>query len=84
MAALAKVLQEALTLSVDDQAKLAAKLLANVEVCLDGPLEDQGVVDAAWTAELDRRADRARRGESRGIPAAEVHERVLASLRACR
>jgi Putative addiction module component len=84
MAALAKVMQEALALPVDEQVKLASELLANIEVSIEGEPESGADVEVAWAAELDRRADLALRGESKGRDAAEVHERVLASLRARR
>jgi putative addiction module component (TIGR02574 family) len=54
------VLDEALRLPVAERAKLAAELLASV----DGePDED---TDAAWAAEVERRAERALKGESTG------------------
>ncbi len=81
---LAKVMQEALALPVDDQAKLASRLLSNIEASIEGEPEPEADVEAAWAEELDRRADRVLRGESKGLDAAEVHERVLASLRARR
>lgn len=84
MAAFVKVMQEALALPVDEQAKLASELLANIEVGIEGEPESAADVEVAWAAELDRRADRALQGESKGRDAAEVHERVLASLRARR
>lgn len=52
-----KVLDEALQLELSERAELAAELLAS----LDGePDED---VEAAWAAEIERRAARARSGE---------------------
>ena len=61
-----KVLNQALQLELSERAELAAELLAS----LDGePDED---VEAAWAAEIERRAARARSGEDSGIPWAEA------------
>ena len=57
-----KMLDEALQLELSERAELAAELLAS----LDGePDED---VEAAWAAEIKRRAERARSGEDAGRP----------------
>jgi putative addiction module component (TIGR02574 family) len=48
-----KVFQEALTLPPNDRAELAAQLLATLEGSEDG-------VEAAWAAEIKRRAAEAR------------------------
>jgi putative addiction module component (TIGR02574 family) len=61
-----KILEEAMALSPDEHATLARELLAS----LDGE-HDPGV-DAAWVAEITRRAERFRSGESKGIPWDEV------------
>lgn len=53
-----ELLQEALRLSTQERAELAAELLSSV----DGE-PDEGV-EAAWAAEIERRAGRAERGES--------------------
>ena len=59
------VLQEALTLQVDERASLAAELLAS----LDGAeAEDPVAVEEAWAKEIERRARRVMSGESEGIP----------------
>jgi hypothetical protein len=69
-----KVLDEALQLDLADRAEVAAELLAS----LDGePDED---VDAAWAAEIERRATRARSGEDRGRPWAEARDAAKAAL----
>ncbi len=63
-----KVLDEALQLELSERAELAAELLAS----LDGePDED---VDAAWAAEIKRRAARARSGEDAGRPWAQARD----------
>lgn len=53
-----KLLDEALLLSVRDRAALAAELLAS----LDGA--DDEDVEAAWAAEIQRRAERVLAGEA--------------------
>ncbi|HKI85854.1 MAG TPA: addiction module protein [Thermoanaerobaculia bacterium] len=69
-----KVLDEALQLDLADRAEVAAELLAS----LDGePDED---VEAAWAAEIERRATRARSGEDRGRPWAEALDAAKAAL----
>jgi putative addiction module component (TIGR02574 family) len=54
------LLSTALQLSVDERAELAAELLAS----LDG--EPDADVEAAWAAEIERRARRVMREGSRG------------------
>lgn len=49
-----KVFQEALTLEANDRAELAARLLASLD-------EAEADVEAAWAAEIERRAAEARR-----------------------
>jgi len=56
-----KVLDEALQLELSERAELAAELLAS----LDG--EPEADVEAAWAAEIERRAARARSGEDTGV-----------------
>jgi len=69
-----KVLHEALRLELSDRAELAAELLAS----LDGePDED---VEAAWAAEIERRAARARSGEDVGRPWAEARDAAKDAL----
>ena len=59
-------------LSVEERAELASELLATV----DGPADEN--VEAAWAAEIERRAERAERGEE----SAEDWEVVKARLEA--
>jgi hypothetical protein len=54
------VLDEALRLPLAERAKLAAELLASVDGAAD---DDAGEV---WAAEIERRAERAIVGESKG------------------
>ena len=57
-----RVLQDALELPTKERAELAADLIAS----LDGPADPD--VEAAWAAEIERRASRVLAGKSRGIP----------------
>lgn len=69
-----KVLDEALQLELSERAELAAELLAS----LDGqPDED---VEAAWAAEIERRAARARSGEDAGRPWADARDAAKDAL----
>jgi len=69
-----EVLHDALRLGLAERAELAAELLAS----LDGePDED---VEAAWAAEAERRAARARSGQDVGKPWAEVRDEIRNAL----
>ena len=65
-----ELLHDALELSADDRAELAAELLAS----LDGP-PDPGA-SAAWTDEIRRRVDRALAGDAKGTPWPEVRDKL--------
>jgi putative addiction module component (TIGR02574 family) len=65
-----KVLQEALQLSTEERARLAAELIASV----DGEAEEDA--EAAWAAEIERRARRALSGESKGEDWDVVRSRI--------
>ena len=62
-----KLLDEALQLDPSERAVVAAELLAS----LDGEPDDD--VEAAWAAEIERRAARARAGEA-GRPWVEARQ----------
>jgi putative addiction module component (TIGR02574 family) len=64
------ILNSAKQLSTSERAELAAALLAS----LDGEPEED--VEAAWAAEIQRRAERVRSGEAKGRPWTEVRERL--------
>lgn len=64
------ILNNAMRLSTTERAELAAALLAS----LDGDTED--AVEAAWAAEIQRRVERVRSGETKGRPWAEVREHL--------
>ncbi|MEW6269190.1 MAG: addiction module protein [Thermodesulfobacteriota bacterium] len=69
-----KLLNQALELPTRERADLAAELIAS----LDGPADPD--VEAAWAAEIERRATRVLSGESRGIPWDEVRRRAERDL----
>jgi hypothetical protein len=69
-----RVLDEALRLDLSERAELAAELIAS----LDGePDED---VEAAWAAEIERRAARARSSQDAGRPWAEARDAAKDAL----
>ena len=72
-----ELLREALKLPVSERADVAAELLAS----LDDAGEDPAEVEAAWAAEIERRAVRALSGESTGIAWDEVRRRAQDDLR---
>ena len=69
-----KVLDEALQLDLAERAELAAELIAS----LDGERDDDA--EAAWAAEIERRASTARTGEDGGRPWAEARDAAKAAL----
>ena len=73
-----EVLREALAWSADDRAELAAELLASLD---EAAAEDPAEVEAAWAAEIERRARRVMSGETAGIPWEDVRRRAEAELR---
>jgi len=73
-----EVLREALTLPVDERADVAAELLASLD---DAAAENPAEVEAAWAAEIERRARRVIGGESAGVPWEDVRRRAEAELR---
>lgn len=72
-----ELLREALALPVKERADVAAELLAS----LDEGAEDPAEVEAAWAAEIERRARRVLTGEPPGIPWENVRARAEAELR---
>lgn len=66
-----KILKDALALSPDERAAIAYELLESLVAD-----RDQGF-DHASAAEIKRRAERFRAGESKGIPFEEVKTRVV-------
>lgn len=72
------LLREALTLPLDERANVAAELLASLD---DAEAERPADVEAAWAAEIERRARRALADESGGIRWEDVRRRAEAELR---
>lgn len=73
-----ELLREALTLPIDERADVAAELLASLD---EAGAEDPTEVEAAWAAEIERRARRVMAGESHGMPWEDVRARAEAELR---
>ena len=73
-----ELLREAMALPVKERADLAAELLASLD---DAAAEDPAEVEAAWAAEIERRARRVMTGETAGIPWEDVRRRAEAELR---
>lgn len=72
-----ELLRKALALPPEERADVAAELLAS----LDETEPDLADVEAAWAAEIERRARRVLAGESAGIPWEEVRRRAESALR---
>jgi putative addiction module component (TIGR02574 family) len=70
----AQVLKEALELSPEERAEVAAELIASV----DG--EPDADAEAAWAVEIERRARRALSGQSQGTDWETVRARIEAKL----
>lgn len=73
-----ELLREALALPLNERADVAAELLASLD---DAAAEHPAEVEAAWAAEIERRARRVMAGESIGIPWEDVRRRAEADLR---
>ena len=73
-----ELLREAMALPVNERADLAAELLASLD---DATAEDPAEVEAAWAAEIERRARRVMTGGTAGIPWEDVRRRAEAVLR---
>jgi putative addiction module component (TIGR02574 family) len=71
------LLREALHLRPEERADVAAELLAS----LDDAETDMEDVEAAWAAEIERRARRVLAGKSVGIPWPDVRRRADEELR---
>ena len=71
------LLKNALTLTESERADLAAELIAS----LDEASDDPRAVEAAWVAEIERRARRVLSGESQGEAWEDVRRRIEADLR---
>ena len=69
MADVTKLLQEAMTLPLDERARLAEELLASLD-------EMEHDVEAAWAAEIQRRAQEVRDGAIPGEEWRTVLQRI--------
>ena len=72
-----ELLREALALPAEERADVAAELLAS----LDDTETDIAEIEAAWAAEIEKRARRVLAEESPGIPWDDVRRRAEAELR---
>jgi hypothetical protein len=77
-----QLLEAALALSKDERADLAEQLLASSEgevtdADMFGAPEPDPEIEKAWAAEITRRAERAPRGETAGIPGSVVDTEAL-------
>ena len=70
-----KLLERALTLSVEEQEALADSLISNL-----GGKVDEGV-QAAWEEEITRRIAELDSGQAKTVPWEEMRKRNLAKLR---
>jgi putative addiction module component (TIGR02574 family) len=71
------LLLEVLTLSSEERAEVAAKLLASLD---DAPIAEADEVEREWAAEIERRARRVLTGESPGVPWEQVERSVRSRL----
>ena len=70
-----KLLEKALSLSLEEQEALAESLISN----LGGEVDEE--VEAAWNAEIAKRVAALDEGRAKTIPWSEVRERNLAKLK---
>jgi putative addiction module component (TIGR02574 family) len=74
-----KLLEQALSLSVEEQEALANSLISNLDGGVnEGPAEEG--VENAWAEEIKRRVDDIRSGKTKMIPYEEVRRRLAARL----
>jgi putative addiction module component (TIGR02574 family) len=66
-----EVVRQALALDERDRAEVAARLLDSLEE------DEEGEADAAWIAEIERRAADLESGAVEGIPWEEVRVRLM-------
>jgi len=76
MAEVRDVLDEALKLGPDDRASVAVELLESLEAAP----EEKADMEAAWAAEIERRARRVLREETDGTAWEDVRRRTEANL----
>jgi putative addiction module component (TIGR02574 family) len=71
------VLQDALTLSEEERAEIAARLIESIEV---GPEDDRVEVEAAWAAEIERRCAALDAGITGTTDWADVRRQIEAEI----
>lgn len=69
-----ELLQKALSLPYNERAELAGSLIASLDTDIDPD------VDAAWQAEIARRADEVRSGKVSTVPWPEVQRKARSLL----
>lgn len=74
-----KLLQRALSLSVEEQEALANSLMSNLGGKVDEEPAEEGA-EKAWSEEIKRRVDDIRSGKTKMIPYEEVRRRLAARL----
>jgi putative addiction module component (TIGR02574 family) len=74
-----KLLEQALSLSVEEQEALAESLISNLDGEANGGPAEEGV-EAAWADEINRRVADIRSGKTKMIPYEEVRRRLAARL----
>lgn len=70
------LLDEALKLSAEERAGLAARLLRSLDDDEGDEAFDQAAYDDAWGAEVEKRAGEVARGEVRPVPWDEARKRI--------
>ena len=73
-----ELLREALALPSEERADVAAELIASLDDAEPQIIAD---VEAAWAAEIEKRARRVLSGQSDGVPWDEVRRRAESELR---
>lgn len=74
-----KLLEQALSLSVEEQEALANSLISNLDGAVNAGPAEEGV-ETAWAAEIKRRVDDIESGKTKTIPYGEVRRRLAARL----
>lgn len=74
---LAELKEKAAQLSEPERAELALALIES----LDGPAEDQAVVEEAWRVEIERRVGEIERRDVKPIPGDEVFTEIRRRLK---
>jgi putative addiction module component (TIGR02574 family) len=74
-----KLLEEALSLSVEEQEILANSLISNLSGAVDEGIGEEGA-EKVWAAEIKRRVDDIRSGKTKMIPYEVVRRQLAARL----